>query len=327
MKNKYMRQTMAFLLGASLVSGMCISSLAADNTASSETQETSSEQESTAHTPPEMPNGEKSDGQPPEMPNGEKPEGEPPEMLNGEKPDGQPPEMPNGQKPDGEPPAKPDGPGKMGERKPGGQERKEGQLGSWSMGGTDASSVEGDDYVYDSALYINSEGIDEEKSSTDRIEGGTYDDASAQGITISDDASGHNGILVDNAEYSITNAEIDLLTDADGTDTCDFSGKGTAVAAFGSDAEVTIEDSAVHNTSFTINEYYSIGQVANLVNDNGGNKVSIELNGDAVWNVTGTSLISSLSIEDDAQVVIPENITLTVDGTEYSGCTLTAEDI
>ena len=80
------------------------------------------------------------------------------------------------------------------------------------------------------------------------------------------------------------------------------------------------------NTSFTINEYYSIGQVANLVNDNGGNKISIELKGDAVWNVTGTSLISSLSIEDDAQVVVPENITLTVDGTEYSGCTLTADD-
>ena len=80
------------------------------------------------------------------------------------------------------------------------------------------------------------------------------------------------------------------------------------------------------NTSFTINEYYSIGQVANLVNDNGGNKISIELNGDAVWNVTGTSLISSLFIENDAQVVIPENVTLTVDGTEYSGCTLTADD-
>jgi hypothetical protein len=81
------------------------------------------------------------------------------------------------------------------------------------------------------------------------------------------------------------------------------------------------------NTAFTINEYYSIGQVANLVNDNGVNKVSIELNADAVWNVTGTSLLSALAIEDGAQVIIPDNITLTVDGTEYSGCTLTAEDI
>ena len=195
---------------------------------------------------------------------GQRPEGQPPEMPNGEKPDGQPPEMSNGdnppEKPDGE---KPDGPGQMGGGESGGESRVSGQLGSWSMGGTDASSEEGNDYAYDSALYITSEGIEEDKSSTDRIEGGSYDGTSASGITIDDDTSGHNGILIDNAAYSITDAEINLLTDADGTDTCDFSGKGTAVSAFGS----------------------------------------------------------------DAQVVIPENVTLTVDGTEYSGCTLTAEDI
>jgi len=51
------------------------------------------------------------------------------------------------------------------------------------------------------------------------------------------------------------------------------------------------------------------------------------LTDDAVWNVTGTSLISSLTIEDDASVVIPEDVTLTVNGIEYSGCTLTSEDI
>jgi hypothetical protein len=253
MKIKLIKKTMALLLSASLVNGMCISSLAADNNASSETQETTSGQESTAQTPPGAAPGEKPDGQPPEMPNGEKPDGQPPEMPNGKKTDGQPPEMPNGQKPDGEPPAKPDGqmpdgPGQMGGGESGGQEKTDGQLGSWSMGGTDASSVEGDDYAYDSALYITSGGIDEEKSSTDRIEGGTYDDTAAQGVTIRDDVSGHNGILVDNAGYSITNAEIELLTDADGTDTCDFSGKGTAVAAFGSDAEVTIEDSFIHTS-------------------------------------------------------------------------------
>ncbi|MBP3901018.1 MAG: hypothetical protein J6D53_06080 [Blautia sp.] len=45
-----------------------------------------------------------------------------------------------------------------------------------------------------------------------------------------------------------------------------------------------------------------------------------------VWNVTSTSLIGALSVEDEAQVVIPEGVTLTVDGTEYSGCVLTAED-
>ena len=222
-----------------------ISAVFAENTTSSEAQETSSEQESMTQSLSGDAGEQKLQGQPPEMPNGEKPDGQPPEMPNGEKPDGQPPEMPNGEKPDGQMPG---GPGRMGEGEPGGQTKIEGQLGSWSMGGTDASGIEGDDYAYDSALYITSEGIDEEKSSTDRIEGGTYNDTSAEGITISDDTSGHNGILVDNTAYSITDAEIDMLTDADGTDTCDFSGKGTAVSAFGSDAEVTIEDSSIHTS-------------------------------------------------------------------------------
>jgi hypothetical protein len=35
------------------------------------------------------------------------------------------------------------------------------------------------------------------------------------------------------------------------------------------------------NTSFTIYEYWSIGQVSNLVNDNGGNAVNVTLTGDA----------------------------------------------
>ena len=40
------------------------------------------------------------------------------------------------------------------------------------------------------------------------------------------------------------------------------------------------------NTSFTINEYYSIGQVANLVNDNGANLINMTL------TVNGTDLVS-----------------------------------
>ena len=81
------------------------------------------------------------------------------------------------------------------------------------------------------------------------------------------------------------------------------------------------------NTSLTINEYWSIGQVANLVNDNGGNAVNVILTRDAVWNVTGISLIASLTIEGDAQVVVPEGITLTVNGTEYTDCILTPDSI
>ena len=97
--------------------------------------------------------------------------------------------------------------------------------------------------------------------------------------------------------------------------------------AFDGADETTAFAEQHQNTSFTINEYWSIGQVANLVNDNGGNAVNVILTRDAVWNVTGTSMISSLTIEDDAKVIVPEGITLAVNGVEYTNCTLTAQDI
>ena len=170
--------------------------------------------------------------------------GEPPQGGPG----GTPPEgFPEGMTPPdgmGEPPQ--GGPGGPGGAPGGQQSQVEGQLGSWSLGGTDADSAGGDDYAYDAALYVTAEGIDEEKSATERISSGEYDASGASGIVIDDGESGHNGILVVDADYTITGATIDLLTDADGTDTCDFSGKGTAIAAFGSGANVTVEDSTIH---------------------------------------------------------------------------------
>ena len=168
--------------------------------------------------------------EPPKPPTGEM--GMPPDGMGGSgRPGG-----PGGNPPDGVP----------GDA-PGGQQTPvEGQLGSWSMGGTDADSIGGDDYAYDAALYITSDGIDTEKSATERIASGEYDENGASGIVIDDRESGHNGILIVDADYTITGATIDLLTSADGTDTCDFSGKGSAIAAFGSDANVTVEDSTIH---------------------------------------------------------------------------------
>lgn len=145
--------------------------------------------------------------------------------------------------------APPDGQGGSGG--PGGKgsgQKAEGQLGSWSMGGTDASSVDGDDYAYDSALYVTADGVDSGKSATDRITSGSYDASAAKGVVISDTTSGHNGILVYDASYEISEAKIDLLTNANGSDTCDFSGKGSAIAAFGGNADVTVSDSEIHTS-------------------------------------------------------------------------------
>lgn len=40
--------------------------------------------------------------------------------------------------------------------------------------------------------------------------------------------------------------------------------------------------------------------------------------------MTGTSLIHSLTISGDSSVIIPEGVTLTVNGTDYTACTLMA---
>lgn len=159
------------------------------------------------------------------------------EPSSGSPGSGQPPQGgPGGDM--GNPPDGMGGPG--GNGGPGGDAAKaEGVIGSWSSGGSE-------DYEYDAALYITGEGIDEEKSSTDRIVSGEYDASSADGIVIEETQSGDNGILVVNADYSISNAEISLLTDADGSDTCDFSGRGSAIAVYGSEANVTVEDSTIH---------------------------------------------------------------------------------
>ncbi len=160
---------------------------------------------------------------------------------------GTPPDKPDGDMPSGGPGGNGGNGGPGGAGGPGGsQGSAEGQLGSWSMGGTDASSVDGDDYAYDAALFVTAEGIDAEKSATDRITAGTYDEKTAQDVVIEDNEAGHNGILVYNTDYEISGATIHMITDADGTQTCDFSGKGTAVAAFGSDANVTVTDSVIH---------------------------------------------------------------------------------
>ena len=128
----------------------------------------------------------------------------------------------------------------------------EGQLGSWNGGGTNADAVEGDDYAYDAALYVTAEGVDAEKTNADRIAGGAYDAKAAEGVSIVDGVAGHNAIIVVDAPYTITNATIEMLTDADGTDTCDFSGKGTAIAVYGENAQVVLENATVNTAGVAV---------------------------------------------------------------------------
>lgn len=81
--------------------------------------------------------------------------------------------------------------------------------------------------------------------------------------------------------------------------------------------EDTTAEDAGQVTSFTIAEYYNIGHVANRFYNNGDNALAVNLTDNAVWNVTGDCLLSSLNIADTATVQ-GENgtVTMTVDGTE-----------
>ena len=161
-----MKRILALILAFSLVLSLCLSGMAESS----------------------VPQGGP-DGTPPEG-MGQPPEGMTPPDGMGEPPEG----GPGGMSPEG-------GPGGAPGEAPGRQQSQvDGQLGSWSMGGTDADSIDGDDYAYDAALYVTADGIDEEKSATDRIYEGTYDDSAATGIVIDDSESGHNGILVVDAD-------------------------------------------------------------------------------------------------------------------------------
>ena len=79
-----------------------------------------------------------------------------------------------------------------------------------------------------------------------------------------------------------------------------------------------------HNSSFSISEYYDIGHVANYICPTGFNTIDITLADNAVWTVTGTSVITSLTITGGAKVVVPENVTLTVGNKAYNNCTINA---
>ena len=92
--------------------------------------------------------------------------------------------------------------------------------------------------------------------------------------------------------------------------------------AFDSADEAAAFAAENQNTYFTINEYWSIGQVANLVNSNGSNAIHVTLENGAVWTVTGTSLIDSLTIGEGCRVIVPEGVTLTVNGVAYTDCSL-----
>ena len=368
--------------------------------------------------------------------------------------------------------------------------------------GISAEVIGSGDYTFDSALFITQEGVDDTRSAEERVASGEYSASEALDITIIDSVRGHSGIIINNTPYSITGALIEMVAAAEETDTGEDSENGSAVAAFGENTEITLDDSVIHtegagtipfimgdgaaatlsaseihsdtcgmmitrggnslilengtvvdsgsetflvrngasdepftasiddaaitnsgvliqimdndaaendgsceqhfsftNGSYTGNIYNATGTAgltgsglyitlgegtalsgaaastsvfrvndgraafikesggyafddkeeaasfaeeykdassaaderqdawytANLINYSGSSDIIIQLEGDAVWNVTGTSMIKEIKVEDDASVVIPEGTVLIVGEEEFTGCVITAE--
>lgn len=102
--------------------------------------------------------------------------------------------------------------------------------------------------------------------------------------------------------------------------------KENGITAFDNVADAKDFASKFQAVSFTIAEYFNIGQVANMVKSNGLNDINVTVSDDAVWTVDGTSLIKSLTISGNAKVVVEDGVTLTVDGKDYTAGTYTAAD-
>jgi len=94
-------------------------------------------------------------------------------------------------------------------------------------------------------------------------------------------------------------------------------GEGASLnGAIAATSVIHVDENGKQNTHFTINEYYYLGHVANRMHYNGGNDITVILEGNAAWTVTGDSAITGLTIGKGASVTAPEgsSLSMTVDG-------------
>jgi hypothetical protein len=76
-----------------------------------------------------------------------------------------------------------------------------------------------------------------------------------------------------------------------------------------------VDENGKQNTDFTIDQYYYLGHLANTNFYNGSNGVEVTMKDGAVWNVTGTSLLTKLVVDKAANIKAASGtLTVTVDG-------------
>ncbi len=113
--------------------------------------------------------------------------------------------------------------------------------------GTELISTQGAD-DYRTALYVDADGVREEYSVTEAVLGGSYDDASAEGISVTGESDTFGALVVESVPYELADAVIRLNSASVGGETNDFTGLGAAVSAYGDGTLLEITDSDIETT-------------------------------------------------------------------------------
>ncbi len=92
---------------------------------------------------------------------------------------------------------------------------------------------------FHSALFVTKDGVSDQ-SEVEAVKG-AYTNEGADGIVIESSDPAFNAVVVEGGRYSLSNSKINLITNGDGTEVCDFVGLGAAVAAY-NDAHVEIDN-------------------------------------------------------------------------------------
>jgi hypothetical protein len=194
-------------------------------------------------------------------------------------------------------------------------------IGSFTGGGT---TEEDDDYAYVTAVYVKDGKLQVNQSVAEAIASGADDvtDEKATGIVINSEYEGFNPIIVVDSNYTISGANITIKSDGDGSKTCDFSGLGAAIAAYGDETLLVIEDSTVavsgvaNLTVFADNGADVVIKNSTLSSDGGTLYAGYKNSPDQatmvappwILGIMGTSRCTNLMGTDSSTTVIDSNV-------------------
>lgn len=93
---------------------------------------------------------------------------------------------------------------------------------------------------YRAAIFVDADGVVDDMSVKQAVQGGAITDSGASGIAIRSKSHNFSGVIVDGGTYEVKDADFQFASISDGSKTCDFDGLGAVVNAFGG-AKVTLE--------------------------------------------------------------------------------------